>query len=162
MPYLWEINTRSSLHNQHIFNLWALPLGSRAAIRPRGNQVGNVFIKRLSHPRSHFKLLIGSGGVAVPGGAQGPWRCGTEGCGYGGSGLGLGLVTSEVSSNLNDSEILWLTNSVLGCGHGGPIGSISSPLGLRSHTCFWEVPFAAVKTHFYFAIICRSSLPSAC
>ena len=47
----------------------------------------------------------GGGGVPVPGGVQEPWRCGTEGRGqqtwWGG--LGLGLGTLEIFSNLNDS-----------------------------------------------------------
>jgi len=36
------------------------------------------------------------GGVTIPGGVPGPWRCGTEGCGqwawWGGLGLDLGIL----------------------------------------------------------------------
>ena len=47
----------------------------------------------------------GGGGVTIPGGVQGPWGCGTEGCGqwtwWGVLGLGLGILV--VFSNLNGS-----------------------------------------------------------
>ena len=50
----------------------------------------------------------GSGGVTVPGGVQGPWRCGTEGRGQwcGGGGLMVDLMLFVVFSNLNDAMIL--------------------------------------------------------
>ena len=47
----------------------------------------------------------GSDGVTIPGGVQGPWRCGTGGHGQWArwGWVGFGLVISEVFSNLNDS-----------------------------------------------------------
>ena len=50
----------------------------------------------------------GSGGVTVPGGAQEPWRCSSEGRGYGhgGSGLVIGLCDLRGLFHLNDSVIL--------------------------------------------------------
>ena len=50
----------------------------------------------------------GSGGVTIPGGVPEPWRCGTEGRGYGhgGGGLGSDLEISVLFSTLNDSVIL--------------------------------------------------------
>jgi len=35
--------------------------------------------------------LLGSDGIAIPGGVQEPWRCGTKGCGPWAQGGGLGL-----------------------------------------------------------------------
>lgn len=71
----------------------------------RGNQVGNVFIKRLSHPGSHFKLLIGSSGVTVlevlKDGGDVALRDAVSGHGGG----GLGLEVSEISSNYNNSAV---------------------------------------------------------
>ena len=48
----------------------------------------------------------GSGGVTIPGGAQEPWRCGTEV--RGGDGLELDLGILEVFSNTNGSKILYI------------------------------------------------------
>ena len=51
----------------------------------------------------------GGGGVTVPGDAQEPWRCGTEGRVLVATLMGsemLDYVTLEVFSNLNDSMIL--------------------------------------------------------
>jgi len=58
----------------------------------------------------------GGGGVTVPGGAPELWGCGTEGGGYGHSGMGLGIL--EVFSNLIDpmilSCIIWLKREAVG------------------------------------------------
>ena len=43
------------------------------------------------------------GGGHCPWRCSEPWRCGTEGCGHGGGGLGLDLVILEVLPNLDDS-----------------------------------------------------------
>ena len=50
----------------------------------------------------------GGGGVTIPGGVPQLWGCGTEGCGQWArwGGLGLGLVSLEIFSNLNGSVIL--------------------------------------------------------
>ena len=49
----------------------------------------------LSVGEKHWHGCPGRWGVPIPGGGQGPQRCGTEGCGQrarsGGSGLGLGI-----------------------------------------------------------------------
>ena len=44
--------------------------------------------------------------ATVPGGVPEPLRCGTEGRGHGGDGLGLDLVISVIFSNLNDGTAL--------------------------------------------------------
>ena len=48
-----------------------------------------------------------------PGGVPEPWRCGTEGCGHGGDGLGLCLGILEVFSNLNGCMV-WIVCSRAG------------------------------------------------
>jgi len=70
----------------------------------------------LSVGEKHWHGCPGRWGVPIPGGGQGPQRCGTEGCGQraraGGSGVGLGIW--DVFSNLHDcdssnpdSPVLW-------------------------------------------------------
>ena len=52
----------------------------------------------------------GVGGVLIPGGIQGTWRCGTEGHGqwaWWGAEGGLGMVILEVFSNLHGSMTCW-------------------------------------------------------
>ena len=50
----------------------------------------------------------GSGTVTIPGGVQEPWRCGTEGRGYGHGGgvVGLDWGILEPFSNFNDFMIV--------------------------------------------------------
>ena len=56
--------------------------------------------------RSAQAQLPRSGGVTVPGGVQGTWRCAPRDIGSGHGGSELGLRISEVFSNLNNSVIL--------------------------------------------------------
>ena len=51
-------------------------------------------------------LSQGGSGTTVPGGVQELWRCGTEGCGHGGGGLGVDYKLLQVFSNLSNSMIL--------------------------------------------------------
>ena len=54
------------------------------------------------------------GGVTIPGGVPGPWRCGTEGRGQRAWWDGLGLGTLELFSNLKDSMILCVAVAGIG------------------------------------------------
>ena len=70
---------------------------------------GFGWVLRKLHRKNDSALALavpGGGGVAVPGGVQGTWRCCTEGCGQWHGGMGWGWTwIVEVFSSLNDSII---------------------------------------------------------